>query len=399
MRIRWRGLELPGRIVPDSEVNNDSYGRFRVEPFEQGFGTTIGNSLRRVLLSCLEGAAVTTVKIEGVDHEFSTIDSVLQDVTDILLNVKGIILKLDSQDPKTITVERDTAGEVKAGDLKTDPSVTIVNPDHLIATLTTAVPFKMQLTVQNGRGYVTASDNRPLAEEVGVIPVDSVFSPVVRVRYKTEAMRVGQRTNYDRLLLEVWTDGSIMPEDSIIEAGMILRKHLNPFVMYNQIGHDEVPHVEAPRLDAVVGHDEVLDELLDKPVSALNLSVRANNCLEAARVGTIRDLVSRTESDLLRVRSFGKTSLNEVYRKLEDLGLRLGMRFGEAAPGPMVDPMTPPEIDSLDPEVTSEPLPPQMPIPAPAAGEEAGQEVNTESEGETPSVADSGPMAAFTMED
>ncbi|MCH8150375.1 MAG: hypothetical protein IH987_20755, partial [Planctomycetes bacterium] len=241
--------------------------------------------------------------------------------------------------------------------------------------------------------------NRPLAEEVGVIPVDSVFSPVVRVRYKTEAMRVGQRTNYDRLLLEVWTDGSIMPEDAIIEAGMILRKHLNPFVMYNQIGTDEVPPVEAPRLDAVVEHDEVLDELLDKPVSALNLSVRANNCLEAARVATIRELVTRTESDLLRVRSFGKTSLNEVYRKLEDLGLRLGMRFGEAAPEPMVEPMTPLEIDSLNPAVTPEPLPPQMPIPEPGVAEEAGPETNTQSDGETPSVADSGPMAAFTMED
>ncbi|MCH9002533.1 MAG: DNA-directed RNA polymerase subunit alpha [Planctomycetes bacterium] len=399
MRIRWRGLELPGRVVPDSEVNNDSYGRFKVEPFEQGFGTTIGNSLRRVLLSCLEGAAVTTVKIEGVAHEFATIDGVLEDVTDILLNVKGIILKMDGQDPKTMSLERDTAGEIKAGDFLTDPAVTIVNPDHLIATLTTDVPFKMLVTVQSGRGYVTASDNRPPAEEVGVIPVDSGFSPVRRVRYKTEAMRVGQKTNYDRLILEVWTDGSVIPEDAIIEAGMILRKHLNPFVLYHQIGVEEVPPMEAPPDDASVEYDEAIDELLDKPVSALNLSVRANNCLEAARVDTIRELVVRTESDLLRVRSFGKTSLNEVYRKLEDLGLRLGMRFGESAPATVADPMTPPELVSLTPDMTPEPLSPQMPIPPPEVGEEGEPTTATEADGDAKSTADSGPMAAFTMED
>ena len=259
-----------------------------------------------------------------------------------------------------------------------------------------AVP---SVTVQSGRGYVTASDNRPPAEEVGVIPVDSGFSPVRRVRYKTEAMRVGQRTNYDRLVLEVWTDGSVKPEDAIIEAGMILRKHLNPFVLYDQIGLEEVPPMEAPSNDPSVKYDEAIDELLDKPVSALNLSVRANNCLEAARVETIRELVVRTESDLLRVRSFGKTSLNEVYRKLEDLGLRLGMRFGESAPAAVVDPMTPPELGSLTADVTPESLAPQMPIPPPAVGEEGESTTATEPEGESPSTADSGPMAAFTMED
>lgn len=298
-----------------------------------------------------------------------------------------------------MSLERDTAGEIKAGDFLTDPAVTIVNPDHLIATLTTDVPFKMLVTVQSGRGYVTASDNRPPAEEVGVIPVDSGFSPVRRVRYKTEAMRVGQKTNYDRLILEVWTDGSVIPEDAIIEAGMILRKHLNPFVMYHQIGLEEVPPMETPPDDALVEYDEAIDELLDKPVSALNLSVRANNCLEAARVDTIRELVVRTESDLLRVRSFGKTSLNEVYRKLEDLGLRLGMRFGESAPATVADPTTPPELDSLTPDMTPEPLSPQMPIPPPEVGEEGESTAATEPDGDTPSTADSGPMAAFTMEE
>ena len=398
MRIRWRGLELPGRVVPNTEVNSDSYGLFTVEPFEQGFGTTIGNSLRRVLLSCLEGAAVTTVKIEGVAHEFATIDGVMEDVTDIVLNIKGIIIKLDGADAKSMTIERDTAGVVRAGDFVTDPAVTIVNPDHVIATLTADVPFHIRLTVESGRGYATANDNRPIAEEIGVIPIDSVFSPVLRVRYKTEAMRVGQKTNYDRLILEVWTDGSVFPEDAIIEAGMILRKHLNPFIMYNRLGFDEVPPIDGPEKDVGGESNEAFDELLDKPVSALNLSVRANNCLEAARVDTIRELVSRTEADLLRVRSFGKTSLNEVYRKLEDLGLRLGMRFGEGASGSAMESATAPAIGSLT-QVGDSPEHPSQSTDLSPEGGEMGESATHEPESSTPPTTDSDPLAAFTMED
>jgi len=228
MHIRWRGLELPSRVVRDEDVSTDSYARFLIEPFEQGFGTTIGNSLRRVLLSSLEGGAVTSVKIDGVPHEFTSIEGVLEDVTDIILNIKGIVLTLDADEPRQMSVERDKAGEVRAGDIIADAAIDIVNPDHLIATLTADVRFHLEMAVGKGRGYVTGRENRTADAEVGVIPVDSVFSPVLRVRYRTEDMRVGQRTNFDRLILEVWTDGTISPEDALVEGGLILRKYLNP---------------------------------------------------------------------------------------------------------------------------------------------------------------------------
>ncbi len=337
MRMRWQGLELPSRVVRDEKVSTGSYGRFVIEPFEQGFGTTIGNSLRRVLLSSLAGAAVTSVKIEGVAHEFRSIDGVLEDVTDILLNIKGIVLKLTGADRKTMTVRRDTVGEVRAGDIVSDPAVTIANPDHLIATLTANVAFQAEMTVATGRGYATVSDNRSPEQVLGVIPIDSIFSPVLRVRYRTEDMRVGQRTNFDRLILEVWTKGTVTPEDALVEAGMILRKHLNPFVMYHELGGETV-HSAKPVAQAASSEDTALAELLSKPVSVLNLSARANNCLEAARVCTLRELVTKTVADLLRFRSFGKTSLHEVQRKLDEKGLSLGMRLDDVplgAPAPL----------------------------------------------------------------
>ena len=328
MRIRWRGLELPSRVISDEAVSTDSYGRFVIEPFEQGFGTTIGNSLRRVLLSSLEGAAVTTVKIEGVAHEFTTIEGVLEDVTDIILNIKGIVISMDDVDLKTMTLRANTTGEVCAGQIETDPAVMVANTDHLIATLTANVPFNIEMTVRSGRGYATAAENRTPEQEIGVIPIDSIFSPVLRVRYRTEAMRVGQRTNYDRLILEVWTKGTVRPEDALIEAGMILRKHLNPFVMNPDIGTDVVMNVQSEPSQVVL-LDSSPEDQLDRPVSVLNLSVRANNCLEAAGVSTLRELVGRTEVDLLRFRSFGKTSLHEVQRKLLDIGLSLGMSMDD----------------------------------------------------------------------
>lgn len=409
MRIRWRGMELPGRVVPDYEVNNDFFGRFVIEPFEQGFGTTIGNSLRRVLLSSLEGAAVTTVKIAGVAHEFSTIEGVLEDVTDILLNIKGIVLRLDDVEQKTMRIERDTAGEVRAGDIETDPAVTIVNKDHLIATLTADVPFSVEMTVQTGRGYETAADNRPVDADIGVIPIDSSFSPVRRVRYRTEAMRVGQKTNYDRLILEVWSDGTIKPEDSIVEAGMILRKHLNPFVMYHELGKDEVPATVPSDEDIESPVDAALEDLLNKQVSVLNLSVRANNCLEAARVGTLRDLVTRTEADLLRVRSFGKTSLHEVQRKLADVGLRLGMRTGDAAHETATEEQSAASFgqgasiggSAFGTGTPISPFPGASPTGAPESEPTAGQVPSGAAEGGDSSdgTTQSGPMAAFSMEE
>lgn len=324
MRIRWRGLELPSRVVRDEAVSTDSYARFTIEPFEHGYGTTIGNSLRRILLSSLEGAAVTSVKIAKVSHEFTTIPGVLEDVTDIILNVKGIVLRMTGEGSRTMTVSRDTAGEVRAGDIQTDPSITIINPQHHLATLTTNTSFKIEMTVKGGRGYCTANDNRSPDQELGVIPVDSTFSPVIRVRFRTEDMRVGQRTNYDRLIMEVWTNGTIRPEDALVEGGLILRKHLNPFVMYHDFGRDVVTSAR-PSVEAASVGDAGPQEILNHPVSVLNLSVRASNCLEAAGIKSLRELVSRTEADLLRFRSFGKTSLHEVQRKLSDMGLRLGM--------------------------------------------------------------------------
>jgi len=338
MRIRWRGLELPSRVERDETVSTGSFGRFIIEPFEQGFGTTVGNSLRRVLLSSLEGAAVTSVKIAGVAHEFTTIEGVLEDVTDILLNVKGIVLKLDGAEEKTMRVERNQAGEVRAGDFQTDPAVTILNPDAVIATLTANVKFAAEVTVQTGRGFALAADHRTGEQEISVIPIDAVYSPVVRVRYRTEAMRVGQITNFDRLVLEIWTKGTMLPEDALVEAGLILRKHLNPIVMYHELNDHTVsqvrimPSEESPERSA-------MDELLNESVTTLNLSVRASNCLEAARIQTIRELVQKSEADLLRVRSFGKTSLHEVQRKLTDLGLSLSMRLdgGSAVPADPFD--------------------------------------------------------------
>ncbi len=327
MRIKWRGLELPSRVVRDESVSTKFYGRFIVEPFEQGFGTTIGNSLRRVLLSSLEGAAVTSVKIEGVSHEFTTIDGVMEDVTDIILNIKGVLLSVLGDEPRTMTVSADKAGEVRAGDIEADPSVTIENPEHKIATLTTDVPFRVEMTVGKGRGFVPSAENRTPDAELGILPVDSIFSPVLRVRYRTEDMRVGQRTNYDRLIIEVWTNGTVSPEDALVEAGLILRKHLNPFVMYDELGDRMAMPSQAP-LEQVAPVRTAAEELLDKPISVLNLSVRANNCLEAAKISTLRELTALTDADLLRFRSFGKTSLHEVHRKLADLGLSIGMGAG-----------------------------------------------------------------------
>lgn len=328
MHIMWRGLELPGRVVRDENVSNESYARFIIEPFEQGFGTTIGNSLRRVLLSSLEGAAITTVKIEGVSHEFSSIEGVLEDVTEILLNVKDTIIAYDGVEPKTITVQRESPGEVRAGDMVTDSTIRIANPDHLIATITGNAAFRAEFQVETGRGYATASDNRSAEQEIGIIAVDSVFSPVRRVRYRTEEMRVGQQTNYDRLILEVWTNGTFLPEEALVEAGMILRKHLTPFVMYSEYGSDSVPLSQPLQAESNDETDAAMAEFLEKPIAVLNLSVRAANCLEAAKITLLRELVSHTEPELLRFRSFGKTSLVEVVHKLGDVGLTLGMFRG-----------------------------------------------------------------------
>ncbi len=324
MRIRWRGLELPRKVECERETLTSTYGKFIAEPFERGFGTTVGNSLRRILLSSLEGSAVTQIKIRGAQHEFTTLPGVVEDMTDIVLNVKSLVLKKHTPDTKVLLVERDTRGVVTAGDIETDGTVDIINKDHVLATLTDDVPFGLEMVVENGRGYVPAHEHSPNVQEIGIIPIDAVYSPIVRVRYEVEETRVGQKTNYDRLTLEIWTDGTVNPELALVEASKILRKHLNPFVQYTELG--PAIHAES-RSGGSSGSDAALESKLNTNISELNLSVRATNCLESENIHTVRDLVTKTEDQLLEVRNFGDTTLTEVREKLSELGLRLGMKL------------------------------------------------------------------------
>ena len=334
MRIRWRGLELPSRVMRDEQLSTETYGKFTAEPFERGFGTTVGNSLRRILLSSLEGAAVTHIRLKGAEHEFSSLPGVMEDVTDIILNVKSLVVKLDSDDTKEMTLKAHKSGQVTAGMIEADPAITIINKDLVLATLTEDVHFEMTLTVSKGRGYVTAADNIGDTEEqeIGLIAVDSIYSPVTRVRYSTEDARVGQKTDYDRLILEIWTNGTVSPEMALVEASKILRKHLSPFVQYFELGSDVANDeaIAALRDANKAMIDPELQQKLNMTVQELDLSVRANNCLESAKIATVRDLVKKTDQDLLKVRSFGKTSLREVKRKLADMGLSLGMDLDAA---------------------------------------------------------------------
>jgi len=326
MQIRWRGLELPTRACLDAATASSTYGLFVVEPFERGFGVTVGNSLRRILLSSIEGSAVTWVKIDGVSNEFSSIPGVVQDVTDIILNVKSIVVKSHADEPKLMKLSGNKKGALTAGMIQADPALEIFNPDHVIATLAKDdVNFSMTMEVCQGRGYRPATENTPPEQQIGVIPVDSVFSPVKRVRYSTENTRVGQRTNYDRLKLEIWTDGTISPELALVEGGKIIRKHLNPFVQYFELGHEQAAPVDQTAEEKVAQTLAQRKALLVKPVAELEMSVRAANCLQVAKIQTVEQLVKLTDADLLKVRSFGKTSLREVKRKLADMGLSLGM--------------------------------------------------------------------------
>src|SRR5438105_2086138 len=327
MRIRWGGLELPNRVVSDRGTLTDTYGKFSAEPFERGFGVTVGNSLRRVLLSSLEGSAVTRVKIQGVQHEISTIPGVVEDVTDIILNVKSLVVKNSSEQQRTIRIDRHERGVVTAANIITDEAVQIINPEHIIATLTDDVPFVMEMTVENGRGYRTADENSGKEREIGVIPVDSSFSPVVRVKYEIEETRVGQRTNYDKLVMEIWTNGTIGPQLALVEGAKILRKHLNPFIQFAEPGPEMAldDRAEAAGVSDHVDHD--LERKLNMSLAELELSVRATNCLESEGITTVRDLVIRSDEELLEVRNFGETTLKEVKAKLTERGLNLGMKF------------------------------------------------------------------------
>jgi len=334
MRIRWRNLELPTRVV--AEETSEDYGRFTAEPFERGFGTTVGNGLRRVLLSSIEGSAVTTVKIAGVRHEFTALNHMVEDITDVVLNIKKLLVRLHSDGPATLRIDRNTKGAVTAADIVCDPGAEIVNPELHICTLTEDAEFSCEMTARRGRGYVTAEENEEPEQEIGVVPVDSIFSPVHRVRYRIENTRVGKLTNYDKLVLEIWTDGTVAPQDALVEASKIYRKHLNPFVQYGFAGAElaaaeetvarpapeEMPTLPEPEPSS---EKLKLQERLALPISDLDLSVRASNCLESENVRTIGDLVRMNEAELLNLKNFGKTSLREVKQKLQNVGLDLDM--------------------------------------------------------------------------
>jgi len=324
MRKRWRGFELPSKWTVDPDTRTDRFARFTVEPFERGFGTTLGNSMRRVLLSSLEGAAVTSVKFANVLHEFSTIDGVLEDVADIVLNVKQLRVRVRGDEGGILRFDVTRKGPVRGGDIEPVGNLEVVNKDLVIATLTDKGRFAGELEVQKGRGYRTAEENEREDQEIGRIPVDSVFSPVLRVEYHVEDARVGKLTNYDRLITSITTDGTITPEMAVVEAAKILRKHINVFVHFQDLG-TELPE-PAPQItaEALPGQgDGKYAAQLDRPIGDLRLSVRASNCLESENIRTIADLIGKTRDELLAVRNFGKTSLEEVEEKLAEMALDL----------------------------------------------------------------------------
>ena len=327
MRIRWRGLELPSKVTADKETMSETYGKFIAEPFERGFGNTIGNSLRRVLLSSLEGSAVTRIRVKNALHEFTAIKGVLEDVTEICLNIKSLVVRCYDEKPRVLRIAKNTKGPITARDIQGDAVVTIVNPNHHIATLTDNVDFEIEMVVENDRGYIPATERTALVREkgddIGFIHLDAAFSPVTRVRYIIEETRVGQKTNFDKLTIEIWTDGSLHPELALVEAAKILRKHLNPFLQYDRLGS----FVYATRTPKVGTADPTFEAKLAMSIGELALSVRAANCLEAEKILFVRDLVTRTEDSLLEVRNFGENTLNEVKEKLATLGLRLGIRL------------------------------------------------------------------------
>jgi DNA-directed RNA polymerase subunit alpha len=323
MRKRWMGFELPVRVVCDRETLTDTYGKFTAEPFERGYGNTVGNGLRRVLLSSLRGAAISGVKFEGVQHQFQTIPGVVEDVTDICLNLKKVLVKLHSDGVKEMQLDVQRKGPITAGDLLHDADIEIANPDQHIATVSEGGRIVAQLEVRPGRGYKVAEEF--LKEDIGFIPLDCIFSPVIRVKPSIENCRVGQVTNYDRLTLEITTNGTVDPEMALVEAARIYRKHLDPFVQYFELG----PPIEdaASQLAAQkeLEHKTELERKLARSVDDLELSVRAANCLASQKIETLRDLVTKTEAEMLAMRNFGQTSLTEVKNKLTELELELGM--------------------------------------------------------------------------
>ena len=313
---------MPKRLTKEDSTATETYAKFVAEPFETGYGHTVGNSLRRVLLSSLEGAAITSMKVDGAMHEFATIDGVVEDVTDIVLNLKRIKFKAHSRDEQTLLLSANKEGAVTAADIQVNQNVELVNPDQIICTLDKKKKFEMELVVKVGRGFCPSDENKKPGQAIGVVAIDSLFSPVTRVRYAVEAARVGQRTDYDRLILEIWTDGRISPDDALTQASAILQHHLDVFVGYDK---NAVEFEEA--VDKQDEEKTKMKKLLNMSVNEIELSVRAANCLNNANITSVGQLAMKTEQEMLKYRNFGKKSLNEIKDKLTALGLALGMNF------------------------------------------------------------------------
>lgn len=308
------GIEKP-KIQCVEQNDDKTYGRFVVEPLERGYGITLGNALRRVLLSSLPGAAVTSVKINGVLHEFSTIPGVFEDTTDLILNLKGLIVKLHVDEEKILTLEAQGEGDITAADLKCSPEVEILNPDHHIATLDESGSLEMEIAVEKGRGYHSTEKNKKENMPLGVIPIDSFFSPITKVIFKVENSRVGQQVDFDKLALDIWTDGSIAPDEALSMSAKILGEYLKLFVGLTEIPGDDIIMAER--------EDESKDKLLDMTIEELDMSVRSYNCLKRAGINSVQELIQRSEEDMMKVRNLGRKSLEEVMEKLEELGLSL----------------------------------------------------------------------------
>lgn len=313
---------MPKRLTKEESTATDTYAKFIAEPFETGYGHTVGNSIRRVLISSLEGAAITSIKIDGAMHEFATIDGVVEDVTDIVLNLKKVLFKAHVREPQTLLLSANKEGEVTAADIQVNQNIELVNPKQHICTLDKKKKFEMELEVKVGRGFCPGEGNKKPGQAIGVIAIDSLFSPVTRVRYAVESARVGQRTDYDRLVIELWTDGRISPDDALTQASAILQHHLDVFVGYdkNAVEFEEV-------VDKQDEEKTKLKKLLNMSVNEIELSVRAANCLNNANITTVGQLAMKTESEMLKYRNFGKKSLNEIKDKLTALHLSLGMSF------------------------------------------------------------------------
>ncbi len=321
MGVKWRDFQMPKRLDCDEKKYTPRYGCFMAEPFERGYGTTLGNSLRRILLSSIEGSAVTSIKIDGVQHEFSTVAGVVESITDIILNIKGLVIRSHSKVPKTIFIKAHKKGEIKAKDIICDETIEIVNGDHHIATLTQDVLFNVELEVSRGRGYVPAEQNKKEGALIGSIAIDSIFTPITKVNFYVENTRVGQRTDYDRLVLEIWTNGGIAPKEALLYGANILQRHLDVFVSYGQLPEEEEEEEE------ISEEEKSQYEKLRLPISELELSVRSANCLKDANIKSIAELVRKTESELLGFRNFGKKSLTEINDLLKIMGLHLGMKI------------------------------------------------------------------------